>query len=744
MHHVQVDLKLGIWHHSKMKYYTRPKLPHLAGIFLALLCWINLVQPARAQIVQVIDDFNPSGVGPYNYQDGQITNVWQNWFGTAFQSLAWSTNNVGNNANAGSMQINLNFNTNNNTQFEVYDVNGIYPPVNGLAYTNFQCYVRFAPGSATTVVGGSNTFGYLQFGDEDNGSQDYFGGVLVSATNTNWVSVSLPINPASDPNLTNIYNLLIHIYGPYYESNGTNALSGTSTLWIDNIQFTGPTPATTNCVVNWTNVYQRIDGFGASSAWDGNWTTNQANMFFGTNSGTGTSLDGKTNFSFNGIGLSLLRNHIVPGGTTTEYNIMEMAQSNGARVWSTPWSPPGAFKTNIPNGSEPLDGGDFNSADNQAYANQLAGYVVSMSNQYKVNLYAISVQNEPDAAVTSYEACTWTAAQIEQFVPYLYNALVASNVGSTKIIVAEDESWQTNMYYTTMTNSTAAAEVGIVACHDYDGSPPDNIPTVLPKYDNTNAALWETEVSTFDPYDGSITNAMYWAERIHLYLTAAQVNAFHYWWLISADSANEGLADTNGVPAKRMYVFGNYSRFVLPGFYRIGVSNNAFTSVSAYKNTNSGSFAIVAINSTSNTVEQIFNLTNFNAVSVTPWITSGTLSLASQTPVALSNNYSSFTYGLPPLSVVTFVGRDYVAPPGITITNVVFNGSGLVLTWNSYAGASYSVLQTNVLAGAVPITNWNVLVTGYPSGGAANGSLSYTDTTANASVSASFYQVTSP
>src|SRR5208282_1796435 len=202
----------------------------------------------------------------------------------------------------------------NPNQFEVYDVNGIYPPVNGLAYTTFQCEVMFAPGTATGQA-------YLQFGDEDNGGQDYFGGVYVAVTNTNWVSVSLPINPASDPNLTNIYNLLIHIYGP------NTGLSGTTTLFVDNIQFSGPTPVATNCVVNWTNVYQRIDGFGACSAWDGSWTQAEANMFFGTNSGTNTTVDGKTNFAYNGIGLSLLRTRIAPGGTSVETNIMVMAQA---------------------------------------------------------------------------------------------------------------------------------------------------------------------------------------------------------------------------------------------------------------------------------------------------------------------------------------------------------------------------------------------------------------------------------
>jgi glucuronoarabinoxylan endo-1,4-beta-xylanase len=699
---------------------------------ILFLTVIHLIQPAQAQSLYVVDPFNPSGIDSYSYAAGQITNVWDNWFGGAFQSLAWdSSSDASNNPSSGSMKITASFDgVDENSQFEVYDFDGIYPPVNGVQYTNFQCDVRFAQGSAVVTNGGYATFGYLQFGVTAGYGQDYIGGVSVSATNTNWVHVSLPVNAAADPNLSNIYNVLIHMYGPYYSP----GLNGTSTLWVDNIQFAGAAPVTTNCIVNWNEAHQRIDGFGASSAWDGSWTAAQANMFFSTNSGTGVSLDQRTNFSFNGIGLSLLRSRIVPGGTSIETNIMMMAQSNGATVWSAPWSPAPQFKD-----SNSVDGGNFLSASNQAYASQLAGYVANMKNAYGISIYAISVQNEPDVS-TSYESCVWTAQQIHDFVPFLSAALAASNVASTKIILPEDEAWQTNLYYAAMSDPSVAADVSIVACHDYDGSPPSDVPTALPTYANPNAALWETEVSAYNPFDGSITNALYWAQRVHLFMTEGQVNAFHFWWLIPYNPDNEGLTDTNGIPAARMYALGNYSRFVRPGFYRIGVSNNSFASISAYKSTNSGSFAIVAVNLNPAAVTQIFDLTNFTASSVTPWITSGQYSLAGQPPVAVAG--SSFAYALPAMSVVTFVGQGYVAPSSITISNAAFGSSGLVLTWNSCAGSSYSVLKAN--GAAPPISNWTAIVTNYPPGGAGNGWLSYTDTTVTTSGGPSFYRVRSP
>ena len=155
------------------------------------------------------------------------------------------------------------------------------------------------------------------------------------------------------------------------------------------------------CTVDWNNVHQRIDGFGASSAWDGSWTTAQADMFFSTNTGAG---------------LSLLRTRITAAGSgspagipgTVEGSIMQMAQARGARVWSAPWTPAIAFKT-----TNSLNGGSYQGSGtnptNLAYASQLANYVVWVKNTYNVNLYAVSIQNEPDTITTGYESCGWTA-----------------------------------------------------------------------------------------------------------------------------------------------------------------------------------------------------------------------------------------------------------------------------------------------------------------------------------------------
>jgi glucuronoarabinoxylan endo-1,4-beta-xylanase len=436
------------------------------------------------------------------------------------------------------------------------------------------------------------------------------------------------------------------------------------------ISLAGST-AQAQVTVDWNNVHQRIDGFGASSGFSGiTWSQAQANMFFSTNTG---------------VGLSFIRTQIQPGGTitTSELGIAQKAQALGAKVWSAPWSPQIPFKD-----SGTLNGGNYVSSNNQAYANQLAGYVATMKNAQGINTYAISVQNEPDFTTTGYASCAWTAQQFHDFVPYLYNALISSNVASTKIMLPECEHWQsdTNLYSIAMNDSNVAADVSIIADHNYDGvnfqTGATGVPATLPVY---GKAMWETEVSTGDAYDGSITNAMYWAGRIHLFMTASQANAWHYWWLISINSDNEGLTDTSGNPAKRMYVLGNYSRFVRPNYVRIDATNSTDAQISAYKST-SGNFAIVAINGDNTNLNQTFTLTNCTVVgTVTPWITSATFSLSNQAPISVSN--SSFTYTLPAMSVVSFVGQ--AVDPGIFhIVSITPTGNNMLVTWMMEPGAT--------------------------------------------------------
>ena len=151
----------------------------------------------------------------------------------------------------------------------------------------------------------------------------------------------------------------------------------------------------------------------------------------------------------------------------------------------------------------------------------------------------------------------------------LYNAFVAAGVGSTKIVLPESIHWSSNngLYTPSFNDANVWKDVGILANHNYDGVNFNTGATGTPAALNSNGkALWETEVSTGDPFDGSISNGVYWATRVHLFMTAAQANAYHYWWLMIANGAsdNEALCNLAAAPPNACTQSGNTAGLCAP------------------------------------------------------------------------------------------------------------------------------------------------------------------------------------
>jgi glucuronoarabinoxylan endo-1,4-beta-xylanase len=416
--------------------------------------------------------------------------------------------------------------------------------------------------------------------------------------------------------------------------------------WLYNYGQRNPGTAT----INWNELRQSMDGFGASSAdFLDSLTPVQADFFF----------------TPAGIGLSILRTQIIPdlatcnadfreGGCSNsngqvlngELGTAQLAVARGAIVFSTPWSPPGAYKSN---GSF-KNGGYLLSSHYSDWANEIATYVPMMAN-HGVPIYAVSVQNEPNLT-TDYGSCAYTSQDIHDFIPFLYSALHSVGAGSTKIMIAEESTWAIDLTSTAMADPKVASEVGIIAAHGYGGK--------IKALPAAGARLWQTEDSSPSPtYDGSMADALAWARKIHRFLAEANVNAWVWWFLTDLPRQGEGtdnaaLTDINGNFPKRAYVIGQWSKFVRPGWSRVGVSYSGPLLITAFKDPNSHSFAIVAVNPSSHSIHQTFGLNGVSTNSVTPWITSASLSLVEQAAVPVSG--TSFSYTIPALSVITFSG----------------------------------------------------------------------------------------
>jgi glucuronoarabinoxylan endo-1,4-beta-xylanase len=431
--------------------------------------------------------------------------------------------------------------------------------------------------------------------------------------------------------------------------------------------------------IHWSDTKQTIDGFGASSAFFGESITDAvADQLF----------DAKK-----GIGLSLLRTMIglpadtqddgsepadgaVPVATAPGLTTALQASLRGAKVWATAWTPPPIWKTtNNKNGSGTgYASNKLDPAHYQDYASYLGDFVDLMTKN-GVPIMGVSPANEPDY-VASWDGAQWTADELTAFVGQNLGPTFAQRFPSLKIITPDTASWPNVDKYVTslLADSAAKNYLSVVATHPYqNGSTPIVLDYKKPA--ENGKAFWQSEWSQENPKgdtpDPSMTSAIDMVKHLHDHMATANMNAWSWWAIyISADALAS--ADTPKVrenPAliqpdasygasymfKRGYALGNWSKFVRPGFQRIGATEKPTGGVLIEAYRDDTHLAVIAINTTSKTVTQKFILDGATFGTLTPWVTSPDDDLAAKSPITAADR---FTYDLPASSVVTFVNWD--------------------------------------------------------------------------------------
>ncbi len=378
--------------------------------------------------------------------------------------------------------------------------------------------------------------------------------------------------------------------------------------------------------------YQRIEGFGASSAWTTpRMTDPQAEMFF--------SVD-------QGLGLTLLRAHINPDGTTGELVTAQKAAALGVKVWAAPWSPPAEWKDN----DKVTDGGVLRPEHYQEWADRLAAFAKSMAEQ-GAPLVALSAQNEPGYMAT-WESCIWTPAQLTTFVRDNLGPTLAREGLTLPIIAPEAENWGAfdDFANALVADPAASSFVGPLATHAYGNAGAHAFS------DRGEHPVWMTEVSASGPLDPGMNSGLWAAHKIHENLVDGSVNAFHWWWM-TPGSKNDGSGLTEGGQlTRRAWVLANWSRFVRPGFVRVKVPPRPQPNlyVSAFTDPDTGRLVVVVVNESEDPLTQAFTVTGRTiGPTLTPWITSDDFVLAAQEPIAVTADGISYTF--PARSVTSLV-----------------------------------------------------------------------------------------
>ena len=379
-------------------------------------------------------------------------------------------------------------------------------------------------------------------------------------------------------------------------------------------------------LIDWNDWQQTIDGFGASAAFHqarnlqtfpGRAREKVLDLLFSTTHGAGLSItrnivgdggvieDGSIwGKPFNGPTPSIEPSQGVWNWKGDEEQIwfMREAMRRGCmRHLSTAWSPPAWMKDN----DSVIHGGRVKPEFHRAYAEYLSAYVRGYKARHGIDIYAVSPTNEPDINQT-YSSCLWSGEELRTLVRDHIAPVFARDKVKAKLLLGEHSHWREDPFAPSLADPGAVGRVDICAAHAYTDRGWTAIAYRSGDFPLARAAgkpIWQTEVSSAGPNDTSIDEALLWAQLLHTHIVENQVSAWFYWWAVAYGSRRGSLIDLDlekkqYTTAKRLFVIGNYSRFVRPGFRRVGSQSQPLPGVwlAAFRHPREARFVAVVIN----------------------------------------------------------------------------------------------------------------------------------------------------
>jgi len=543
-----------------------------------------------------------------------------------------------------------------------------------------------APGSFTTAQS-------VTLSDKTTGASIYY--TVDGSTPTTASSLFSPTAPIAVATTTTIKAIAVATgYTQSAVATGTYTITGTASAVSvvlstndqtklmaaqPNVNFTSSTlEATTNTiVVDPTQTYQSIEGFGAaftdSAAWllekvepPASLTGTMNDLFTRNGDGIGLSFM-RIPMGASDIALSVYSFDDMPVGQTDptlanfsiahdQAYILPLIQSAKAlnpqmKLMANPWSPPGWMKDPSTVSPVSMMGGSLlmTPTTETAFANYFVKYLKAYQSA-GVSIDYISIQNEPENPTSAYPSMLMTSTeQLDLLQGYVLPAFATANI-SSKVFVW-DHNWDTPAYPQTVLSGLSATQLTQIAgtaWHGYGGAPGAQqlLQNQFPDLGN-----WETEHS-----GGTWQTNQFYTDIFEItQVLRNSGKSFVKWSLALNEKLGPNLTQnapplggcndctpivtidsTTGAPTKdiEFYTLGHYSKFVLPGAVRIYSSNTPAIASVAFQNPD-GSMVLVASNSAS--ASETFNV---------QWGT------------------QSFSYTLPALSIATFAWTG--TPLGVT------------------------------------------------------------------------------
>jgi glucuronoarabinoxylan endo-1,4-beta-xylanase len=298
-----------------------------------------------------------------------------------------------------------------------------------------------------------------------------------------------------------------------------------------------------------------------------------------------------------------------------QFPFLKALNNKGAKILATVWTPPVWMKllkdpSRIPKecyncGNCPVSdprrsvcGGQLNPVYYEEFAEYLVAYVKTLKQKTGVDLYGISIQNEPYFA-NPFEANVMLPAEYAEVLKVVGQRFSDEGL-TTKFFGPEhmaEWSWgiQKKYVHEILEDPDVSSFIDIYAVHGYvDGVTPDHGSAEgwTELYNNITVAhgkpLWMTETSASD--EKGYTLAFNMARSLYLALKFGRITAWIYWAMADAVIINNELTPLG-------YAFKNYYRHIRPGAIRVDAqSTDTDILTLAFKDPVSSALTVILIN----------------------------------------------------------------------------------------------------------------------------------------------------
>lgn len=311
-----------------------------------------------------------------------------------------------------------------------------------------------------------------------------------------------------------------------------------------------------------------------------------------------------------GLGYSILRLMIYPDKNDWETDVeaARIAQNNGAIIFACPWDCTDTLSEIIDVNGE--DTKHLKKGNYEAYADHLIEYIDFMKSK-GINIYAISVQNEPDMDFTY-----WYPNEVVEFLK-----LYGSKIRQTGVLLMSPETCGMSPEYTdaVINDSEAFAQTDILAGHLYQGfinwddsyakERHDYVCNLYPRLQGKS--WWMTEhlfndgESSENPEEWEFRNWNYClnhlAKEIQMCMEG-NCSAYVYWYIkrfygLIGDSDQRSPVG-EGEISKNGYIMAHFSQYATNTTRIEATTDNASVTATAYINNDSSEITVILLNLT--------------------------------------------------------------------------------------------------------------------------------------------------